>query len=167
MEQAAAEQAVRLGLDMVCEFNTLMAMASSTLSIRIPAETRSWLEGKGRHMGTPGSVAARLLEEAKRRDSFRGIEFRDTPEGRFAFLAETRLPVHFVWHTAQDFEGDASVVAEHFSLPVWKIESALGYAEAYKEEIIKASDRVAGLESFEALRAKLPRLEQIELPADE
>ncbi|MGK0189065.1 MAG: hypothetical protein ACI9R3_004882 [Verrucomicrobiales bacterium] len=138
-------------------------MASSTLSIRVPEETRSWLEGKGRHMGTPGSVAARLLEEARRRDRFRGIEFRDTPEGRFAFLSETRLAVHFVKQTASDFGGEAIKVAAHFAQPVWKIESALGYAETFSEEIEKASARVAGLESFEELKAKLPHIELLDL----
>lgn len=138
-------------------------MASTTLSIRVPDETRSWLEGKGRHMGSVGSVASRLLEEARRRDSYRGIEFRDTPEGRFAYLAETRLAVHFVAQVASDFEGDAEVVAEHFALPVWKVQSALAYAEAFRDEVAKASARVEELESYEALKAKLPNLERIQL----
>mgnify|MGYP007096668597 CR=1 FL=1 len=64
---------------------------------------------------------------------------------------------------AEDFGGEAVRVAEHFAQPVWKIEPALGYAETFSVEIEKASARVAGLESFEALKAKLPNIERLDL----
>lgn len=134
-------------------------MASSTLSIRVPDDTKIWLERLARGMGSAGSAAARLIEEARRRESFRGVEFRDTPMGRIAYVSETRVPVHFACRIARAGQLDASSLAEHFAWPLWKAESTLGYAEAFAKEIDEDIAQVEALEDPAALKALLPGLE--------
>ena len=99
--------------------------ATTTLSIRVPAETRRWLERFSMSRGSTSSAAARLLEEAKRREQFRGVEFRDTPQGRSAYVQGTRVQVFFCLVTARDYGLDPEKVAVHFAWPLWKVESAL------------------------------------------
>lgn len=130
-------------------------MASTTLSIRVPADTRRWLEQFARKRGSAGSAAARLLEEAKRQERFRGIEFRDTPLGRIPYVQGTRVQVAFAWMAAKDYGFDVSRVAGHFGWPLWKAESALAYAEAFAEEIRQEIQDLETVE-FEALRRQLP-----------
>lgn len=132
-------------------------MNSSTLSIRVPADTRRWLDRFAKSRGTAGSAASRLLEEAKRHERFRAVEFRDTPHGRLAYVQGTRVQVFYVWMAARDFMFDATKVAGHFGWPLWKAEAALAYAEAYKDEIQRD---VADYEAidFEKLKRVLPNL---------
>ncbi|MFN0130345.1 MAG: hypothetical protein ACKV19_27095 [Verrucomicrobiales bacterium] len=133
-------------------------MASTTLSIRVPAETKRWLEKFSRSRGSLSSVASLLIEEARRREQFRGVEFRDSPQGRLAFVQGTRIAVYFAWMAARDYEFDASKVADHFGWPLWKVESALAYAEAYRDEIGRQVDEHTELDDEAALRKVLPAL---------
>ena len=138
-------------------------MPSETLSIRVPAETKTWLERLACGMGSAGSAAARLIEEARRRETYRAVEFRDTPLGRLAYVAETRVPVYLVVRFARDGGLDGAALAEHFSWPPWKAESALAYAEAFASEINEDIAQAEALEDPAALQAKIPGLEVINL----
>ena len=60
--------------------------ATATLSIRIPMKTRRWLERFAKRRGSAGMAASRILEEARRREDYPAIEFRDTPLGRVAYV---------------------------------------------------------------------------------
>jgi hypothetical protein len=133
-------------------------MASTTLSIRVPAETKRWLEKFSRSRGSLSSAAGLLLEEARRHEQFRGVEFRDSPQGRLAFVQGTRVAVYFAWMTARDYGFKAVKVAGHFGWPPWKAESALAYAEAFKEEIMQQVGEHAELDDEQALRGLLPSL---------
>jgi hypothetical protein len=133
-------------------------MASTTLSIRVPAETKRWLEKFSRSRGSLSAVASLLIEEARRHEQFRGVEFRDSTQGRLAFVQGTRVAVYFAWMAARDYEFDASKVAEHFGWPLWKVESALAYAESFKEEISRQVADHGELDDEAALRRVLPSL---------
>lgn len=133
-------------------------MPSTTLSIRVPAETKRWLEKFSRNRGSLSSAASLLIEEARRREHFRGVEFRDSPQGRLAFVQGTRVPVYFAWMAARDYGFDTSKVAEHFGWPLWKVESVLAYAEAYRDEIGREVDEHDEWDDEEALRRILPSL---------
>lgn len=134
-----------------------MAASSTTLSIRVPTETRRWLERFSQLRGSAGSAAARLVEEAKRRELFRAIEFRDTPLGRVAWVQGTRVQAAFAWMAARDHGFDAGKLARHFSWPLWKAESVLTYAETYRDEL---QEDVRVLESIDAtaLKQRIPGL---------
>ena len=113
-------------------------------------------------MGTAGSAAARIIEESRRKEIHRAVEFRDTPDGRLAFVSETRVPVHLFARTARDHEGDLSAVAGHYSWPLWKVESAWAYAEAYADEIAGDDRLFQARDDFDALKELLPTLEQVD-----
>ncbi len=72
-------------------------MSSTTLSIRVTAETRRWLERFAKKRCSAGSAAGRILEEARRREYFPAVEFRDTPLGRVAYVQGTRVQVALVY----------------------------------------------------------------------
>jgi hypothetical protein len=134
------------------------SMASTTLSIRIPPETKRWLEKFSRSRGSLSSAAGLLLEEARRHEQFRGVEFRDSPQGRLAFVQGTRVAVYFAWMTARDYDFKSQKVTEHFGWPLWKTESALAYAEAFKAEIMQQAQEHADLDDEQVLRRLLPSL---------
>lgn len=136
--------------------------ASTTLSIRISRETRGWLERFSQRRGSIGAAAARLVEEAKRREGFRAIEFRDTPLGRVAWVQGTRVQAAFVWRVARDLGFDAGKVASHFDWPLWKAENVLAYADAWPEEI-EADARALEEVDFEVLSQRVPGLMRSEV----
>jgi hypothetical protein len=76
-----------------------------------------------------------------------------------------RLPTagagDFASRIARDGDGglDAGALAEHFSWPQWKAESALAYAAAYADEIASDVAQAEALEDPAALKALLPGLE--------
>jgi uncharacterized protein (DUF433 family) len=127
-------------------------MATTTMSIRVSTEMRRWLERRSKGFGTSGSAAARLLEEARRRELFPAIDFRDTPSGRMAWVNGTRIPVAMVLQIAET--ADAAQVAKHYSWPMWKVESVLGYLRTYRKEI--EDDLQALLEAEDAISMSLP-----------
>lgn len=133
---------------------------TTTISVRIPQDTRDWLERRTHKMGTAGSAAARILEESRRKETYRGVDFRDTPDGRIAFVSETRVPVHLFARTVADYQGKLPEVAAHYRWPLWKVESAAAYAGAYQEEIAEDQRTNDARDDFEALKAILPTLEQ-------
>ncbi len=132
---------------------------TTTISVRVPQDTRDWLERRTHKMGTAGSAAARIIEESRRKETYRGVEFRDTPDGRIAFVSETRVPVHLFVATLRDYDGDSPEVAAHYRWPLWKVESAAAYAEAFRGEIAEDGRTFDARDDFAALRAVLPGLE--------
>lgn len=98
-----------------------------------------------REKRTVSAMAALMLEEAIREREFPRIAHQETIVGRQAFIRGTRLKV---WHIARLFEGlhDARAVAEQLAEPVADVEAALGYAEAFSDDIrreIEENDRAA------------------------
>lgn len=134
-------------------------MASETVSIRVPAETRRWLERFSRSRGTISSAASRLLEEAKRREQFRFVDFRDTPLGRLAYVQGSRVPVYLALMAAND----PTKLADHYSWPLAKAESVLAYAEKFHAEIEASIADHQDLDDFATLRQMLPSLHKTEV----
>ena len=135
-------------------------MASETLSVRIPPETKHWLERFSLSRGSLSSAAARLIEEARRRETFRFVDFRDTPFGRIAYVQGSRVAVYFAWLTARDYGFESERLAGHFGWTPAKVESVLAYAERFRDEIETEAARHEELDEFQSLRNNLPHLKQ-------
>jgi hypothetical protein len=130
--------------------------------MRLPDETAEWLKASARRAGRSVSeLGATLFEEARQTSEFAEIEFRTFAGERFACL-KGGLRVWKVILAAQDFGMDAVKTAAHFDLPVWKIEAALHYYEAFPEEIDAAIAEVRS-QTFTQLKRKLPQLERQEV----
>ena len=130
-------------------------MASVTLSVRVPVETRHWLERFSKRRGSSGGSAALLLEEARRRELFPAVDFRDTSAGRLAYVHGTRIPAFLACRLGENLP--ASGVAAHYGWPLWKAESSLAYGRAFPAEM--ASDAKAWDTASGELEQRLPGLE--------
>jgi hypothetical protein len=137
-------------------------MSSTTLSIRVPVETKRWLERQARGLGSAGAVVARLIEESRKMESFRGIEFRDTTYGRTAFIRDTRVPVFLFFLTARDESFDTKKLMKHFNWPLWKVESTIAYIRAYTKDIEQEADEFKHID-FNDLKTLLPSVELYEV----
>ncbi len=129
-------------------------MATVTLSVRVPAETKRWLERFSKGRGSGGGAAALLLEEARRREIFPAVDFRDTSAGRLAYVHGTRVPVFLACRLGVDLAPPE--MAAHYGWPVWKADSALAYGRAFAAEM--ADDERAWGEAEDELASRLPGL---------
>ncbi len=85
-----------------------------------------------------------------------GIEFRDTPIGRQAFIAGTRLGIWQLADAARAFDGQPKAIADAFGLAQHEVGVALAYARAFPDEIQAAiDDSVALNERIAALTGSL------------
>lgn len=137
--------------------------ATATLSIRVPLETRRWLERFAKRRGSAGMAATRILEEARRREDFPTVEFRDTRLGRVAYVQGTRVQVAFVYgQTLDDPAIRAEKIAESFAWPHWKAAGVLAYVREFPDECRQEwEDLTACNEQF--FKRSLPHLEQREI----
>jgi hypothetical protein len=135
-------------------------MTSETVSVRVPPETKTWLERFSLSRGSLSSSAARLLEEAHRRETFPFVEFRDSSFGRLAYVQGSRIAVYFASLTAQDYDSDAGKLAKHFNWSLAKTESILAYATRFSSEIEKKAALHKENDDFNHLRNLFPNLEQ-------
>ena len=132
---------------------------SQTVTMRLPEETAEWLKSSARRVGRSVSeLGAALFEEARRVSEFAEIEFRTFGGERQVCLAGG-LRIWKIILTAQDYEMDASKTAAHFDLPVWRIQAAFHYYEAFPKEIDTIIAEVHS-QTFDTLKRKLPQLER-------
>jgi len=133
-------------------------MSKNGLTVHLPeADTRE-LERIAREPGQNlADAGALLIKEGVRRHLFTGVEFRQTPTGRQAYLAGTRLAVWQVVQIAREFEGHPERTAQHLEIPAAQIQAALNYARAYPEEIEAAIADAEGAD-FESLSKIIPGL---------
>jgi hypothetical protein len=137
--------------------------ATATLSIRIPHQTRRWLERFAKRRGSAGMAASRILEEARRREDFPAVEFRDTPLGRVAYIQGTRVQVAFVYGQARHgAELTPQKLAESFAWPLWKARGALAYIAEFAAECRQEWEDLESAE-LQALRRSLPQTEHREI----
>jgi len=137
--------------------------ATATLSIRIPQQTRRWLERFAKRRGSAGMAASRILEEARRREDYPAVEFRDTPLGRVAYVQGTRVQVAFIYGQVQrDPELVAERLSESFLWPLWKSRGVLAYTDEFATECRQEWEDLesAGLP---ALKRSLPQTEHREI----
>jgi hypothetical protein len=137
--------------------------ATATLSIRIPQQTRRWLERFAKRRGSAGMAASRILEEARRREDYPAVEFRDTPLGRVAYVQGTRVQVGFVrGQVERDPALTPQQLAESFAWPLWKARGVLAYIEEFAAECRQEWEDLASAETRE-LRRLLPHAEHREV----
>ncbi len=133
------------------------AISSTVISMRLPAESGQRLKRMARRHGwTASDASARLVEEGLRRSEFAFIDFRDSAAGRQACIQASTLAVWEIVLLVRSHGGDAAAVAGHLQWPQMKVQAALHYAEAFREEIDEAIvDNAAA--DFKALKQMLPQ----------
>jgi hypothetical protein len=104
-------------------------------------------------------AATRILEEARRREDFPAVEFRDTRLGRVAFVQGTRVQVGFVYgQTVIDPAISAEKLAESFAWPRWKAAGVLAYMREFAGECRQEWEDLSSCDAH-ALKRKLPDME--------
>jgi hypothetical protein len=107
-------------------------------------------------------AATRILEEARRREDFPAVEFRDTRLGRVAFVQGTRVQVGFVYgQMLGDFRVNAEKLAESFAWPRWKAAGVLAYLQEFAEECRQDWEDLSSSE-VHGLKRVLPDMEHRE-----
>ena len=70
---------------------------------------------------------------------FAFLDFRDSPEGRQAYIQASTLAVWEVILLFRSYDGNVAAVAKHLRWPEAKVRAAVNYAEAFREEIDEAT----------------------------
>jgi predicted transcriptional regulator len=137
---------------------------SQVVSARLPEETVERLKRFARRLGkTPSETGAMLIEESLRQEEFALIDFRNSPVGRQAYLANSGLAVWEVMMVAQDYNLDVEAVAHHFQKPTAWVMAAFNYAATYPDEIRLAMEDSDAM-SVKALSHLLPQTQILEVP---
>jgi len=133
------------------------ATQSTVISMRLPAESGQRLKRLARRHGwTASDASARLVEEGLRRSEFAFIDFRDSAAGRQACIQGSTLAVWEVMLLVRSHNGDASAVARYLQWSKVKVQAAVHYAEAFREEIDEAIADNDDMR-FDALKRMLPQ----------
>lgn len=107
-------------------------------------------------------IGIRLIDEALRMAEHPDIEFRDSAAGRQAYMRGSSLAVWEVLMLARERESDANVTAAFLGWPRTRIEAALNYAAAYRDEI-EAALRENEAFDADAIRRLLPNIEIVDV----
>jgi uncharacterized protein (DUF433 family) len=99
------------------------------------------------------------VEEGLRRSEFAYIDFRDSAAGRQAYMQGSRLAVWQVAELLRSYKQDVGAVAKHLEWPVFRIQAAVNYIEAFPEEIGEALAENDAMD-FAALKRMLPQAEE-------
>jgi uncharacterized protein (DUF433 family) len=119
---------------------------SKVVGIRLAEQRFAELQRAARAAGrTPSELAGRLVEEGLRQRTFPGIDFRDTPIGRQAFLAGTRLSVWHIALIAPEYGGRADAIGANLGVVPSAVAAALAYADAHSDEVAAAIEDSAAL----------------------
>jgi len=130
---------------------------SVVVSMRLSAESGNRLKRMAnRHGWTPSDASARLVEEGLRRSEFAFVDFRDSAAGRQAYIQGSTLAVWEVLLLVQSYRSDVSAVAKHLRWPEAKVQAAINYARAFREEIERALSENASTD-LEGLKRMLPQ----------
>lgn len=137
------------------------------ISARLPEETavrvRQYAQRKQRSVNETVSIA---LEEWLRQNEFAGIEFRDTPDGRIAYLKNSRLPVYWIIKVAKGYDMNIEKTQAYWpNRPREFVQAAFHYYEAYPEEIDAQIARHEAT-SHETLKRRFPQMKTFEVPQE-
>ena len=130
---------------------------SMVISMRLPmARGQRLRRMASRHGWTVSDASARLVEEGLRRLEFAYIDFRDSADGRQAYLQSSSLAVWEVMMLARQYKNAVAKVAKHLRWSQAKVQAAFNYSNAFPDEIDGA---IADNESvdFAALSQMLPQ----------
>jgi uncharacterized protein (DUF433 family) len=134
---------------------------SIVISMRLPEESGIRLKRMAnRHGWTSSDASARLVEEGLRRSEFAFIDFRDSPAGRQACIQGSTLAVWEVMLLVESYKANVSAVAGHLRWPEAKVQAAINYAKAFREEMEEALAENASTD-FEALKRMLPQTTEV------
>ena len=142
---------------------------SQLISARVPEATaerlRQYARRKQRSVNETFSTA---LEEWIRQNEFAHIEFRDTPNGRLAYMKASRLPVWWVVKLAKSYGMDAQQTAAYWGKHRSRdwVQAAINYYEAFPSEIDALIADQNAVE-FDTLKRRLPQIELIEIAAND
>lgn len=130
-------------------------MATKPISLRVPAQVKTELEQIARRFGTnPATLGADFVTQGVRTTLHPGIEFRQTPAGRMAYVRGVRLPVWLAVETVEECAGNTKKAAKLLRLPELLLKACLAYARAFPADI--AADRSAGRRPLEELEQLVP-----------
>jgi len=138
---------------------------SQLISARLPDATAERIRQHARRkQRTVNEMLSVAVEEWLRQNEFAHVEFRDTPEGRIAYMKGSRLSVAWVVKIVRGLDGDVERAVTYFGghrQRDW-IQAALHYHEAFPDEIdAQITDIEAS--SYETLKRRLPQLERLEV----
>ncbi len=105
-------------------------------------------------------TAAMLLTEKLREEDFPFIEFRASPIGRQPYVKGTSLAVWEVVLLGRRFEMQPGRVASYLEWPEAKVQSAIAYAEAHRDEVEPLVEEAERLGS-EDLKRRVPWLREV------
>lgn len=109
------------------------------MSVRLTPEERKDLNDLSRFRGTPPTaLGAQFIAEGLRAARFPGIEFRNTPLGRMAYLKNSRLSIWLLRELVHQ-TGSVTKLAELLDRSAVQLEGALLYAKAFPEELEAAA----------------------------
>jgi uncharacterized protein (DUF433 family) len=106
------------------------------------------------------------VEEWLRQNEFALIEFRDTRDGRAAFMKDSRLPVWWVIKVAKAEGLEVEKVQRYWpDRPREWVQAALNYYASYPEEIeAQIADQAAM--TAEQIQWRFPQMETFVIPAN-
>ncbi len=136
-------------------------LVSARLSEKTAERVKQYARKKQRSVNETVSLA---LEEWLRQNEFAFIEFRDTRDGRIAYMKNSRLPVYWILKVAKSYDMDLDKLCAYWpNRPRAWVLAALNYYEVYREEI---DQQIADYDavSFETLKRQLPQIETLVLP---
>jgi hypothetical protein len=128
-----------------------------TVAIEMPDEQAARLDrfALSVHM-TPSDATAQLVEEGLRHVEFPAVEFRDSVNGRQAYVVGSSLAVWEVMMIAESYGGSADQTAAHLRWPLSRIKVVLAYARMHAGEISVALEENRAI-TQQDLQNLLPR----------
>jgi len=136
------------------------------VSARLPDQTAERVKQYARKkQRSVNETIALAIDEWLRQNEFAFIEFRETRDGRIAYMKNSRLAVYWVIKVAKGYDMDIGKVCAYWpDRPRAWVQAAFNYYEAYPAEIdaqIADYDAI----SLETLRRQLPQMEVHTVPA--
>jgi uncharacterized protein (DUF433 family) len=140
---------------------------SQLISARLPDKTAERVRQVAkRRQRSINEMVSLAVEEWLRQNEFALIEFRDTRDGRAAFMKDSRLPVWWVIKVAKAEGLEIEKVHRYWpNRPREWVQAALNYYAAYPEEIgAQIADHAAM--TAEQMQRRFPQMETFVVPAD-
>jgi len=122
-----------------CGMVLIVMSKTATLSVKLTLAERKDLNDLSHFRGTPPTaLGAQFIAEGLRVARFPGIEFRNTPLGRMAYLKNSRLAVWLLRELVRQ-TGSVKKVAKLIGRSAVQLEGALLYARAFPTELDAAA----------------------------
>ncbi len=137
------------------------------ISARLPDQTADRVKQYARRkQRSLNETVALALEEWLRQNEFALIEFRETLDGRMAYMKNSRLPVWWVIQVAKSYGMEVEKVLAYWpDRPRAWVQAALNYYAAFPEEIdAQIADYEAN--SFATLQRRFPQMEPFPVPPE-